>query len=180
MKRIFYIFLVLILGIIIFVWYAGAFEKVTIIDQQDGPYIIAGLDHKGSYSKISGVFQEVNNTLKSVNIESGRTLGIYYDNPSLVDEEVLRSFAASILEGENLINVASISQTSLFLDTIANANALVVDLPARSIFCYMIYPMKVYPAFEKWNIEKGNSPTIAYEVYDVQNKKVRYVMQYSN
>ena len=28
--------MVLILGIIIFVWYAGAFEKVTIIDQQDG------------------------------------------------------------------------------------------------------------------------------------------------
>lgn len=180
MKRIFYIFLILILGIIIFIWYAGAFEKITIIDQQDGPYIIAGLEHKGSYAEIGKKFETIKSTLADNKIETGRMLGIYYDKPGTIAEEDFRSFGAAIVEGENLNKLGTIAQTNLTVDTIPPSSSLYVDLPARSIFCYMIYPMKVYPAFDKFNAEKGyTASSFAYEVYDEANKKVRYVMPYS-
>ncbi|NNC84863.1 MAG: hypothetical protein HKN75_02205 [Bacteroidia bacterium] len=179
MKRIFYIFLVLIIGIVIFVWYAGAFEKIQITDTTDGPYVIAGLEHKGSYSKIPNTFMEVEKILGGLDIKMERTLGIYNDDPSKVEEADLRSFAAAIIEGDALNQIQALSATSLKLDTIENNSSLVVDLYARSAFSYMIYPMKVYPAFEQMMTEKGYTPAIAYEVYEVDHKNVRYVWQYS-
>jgi hypothetical protein len=58
------------------------------------------------------------------------------------------------------------------------ANSVVVEFRAKSMFSYMIGPIKAYPVLNKYLKEKNYTVTTSLEIYDMPNKMIYYVMQY--
>lgn len=76
----------------------GFFEPVRITEEIRGPYHLLFEDHRGSYFKIAELIDRVERDVKSKNLDCGKTFGEYFDNPSEVDEDRLRSRAGCLNE----------------------------------------------------------------------------------
>ncbi len=70
------------------------------------PVKIAGLSHIGSYSGVGQAFEKLNTLAVSRGLYGPHTriIGIYYDDPSIVAEDELRSFAGLSIASHATIN----------------------------------------------------------------------------
>ncbi|MCP4072624.1 MAG: AraC family transcriptional regulator [Hyphomicrobiales bacterium] len=67
--------------------------------------ILAGLNHSGSYAQVGRAFEKMNGLAATRGLlKSGqRVIGIYYDDPEVIDENNLRSFAGLSVSSDKII-----------------------------------------------------------------------------
>ncbi len=168
---------ILILLLLILMFYIGMFNKMEVKQQEMGPYVIAYEPFVGPYSKTASAFNNVYDVLKENGIESQVGLGIYYDDPSKVPADKLRSDCGSVLTGEN-INKVILIEGKINIKDIDRSKCIVTTFPIKNSLSYMFGPIKAYPALmeyaQKNKLELGE---LSYEVYDMPNKVIYYVFQ---
>lgn len=103
---------------------------------------------------------------------------VIYDDPKTTPKEKCRSFVGNIIEQKDCDKIKFIEAKGLKIDSIPNEQDIVAEFPLKNMISYMIGPMKVYPEFSKYIIEKKYKPTLSFEIYNNTEKKIVFVMQY--
>ena len=168
MVKWFFIFLlggILTIGLSLY-YKLGAYKDVKIAKGSVPMMNLLYQDHFGSYHKIGGAIQRVENWALENNFSCERSFGIYLDDPSKIDEDRLRS------------------QGGCITDAIVPSNDLPLDFKQRQLnkgeFIVAqftgspaIGPFVVYPKVEKWAIDnrmKIKPPTI--EIYKLNKSTI--------
>jgi len=164
------IFVVIMLG---FWAYIGGFSTPKVSEQIIGPYTIAYQPFVGPYKDCGPVFETVYQSLKNKGIATTVGLGIYYDDPSQVAADKLRSDLGCVIEPKDVKTIGK----ELKVKTLLKTRAIVAELPLRHSLSMMVGPMKAYPALVKYQ-QANNLKIIAppYEVYDMSGGKILYIM----
>lgn len=159
--------------------YHGFFDKYEVTEKEVGPYMLATKRFVGSYYKVGPTMTEVDTWLRENGVESTKGVGLFYDTPTEVEEDKLRSDVGNVLENvdeEKLIEI----KEKYEVKELAKQNAVVVEFPIKSPLSYMLSPMKVYPIISKYWLEKGypaeGGAGYSMEIYDMTGKKTIYVM----
>lgn len=176
MKKTLWILGVLALIVIGFLWYIGVFATIKVEEKTEGGYTVAGVEVVGPYSKAGQHIGEVANKLKEVGVLSTKGFGIYYDDPKNTPQEKCRSLVGFIIEQRDIDKIKS---TGLKVDSVPSAKAVVAEFPLRNMLSYMIGPVKVYPEISGYMSEKKYKPVLSFEIYDSDEKKIIFAMQYS-
>lgn len=141
------------------------------------PYYVAYQEFVGPYTSVSPTMETVYQWLQANDITSSTWIGLYYDNPQTTPSESLRSEVWSLITKEQLL----VSSSVYSVKTIPARKSIVATFPYKNKFSYMIGPMKVYPALEKYLSAMGyvswsqDLPTI--ELYDMDAKQIIYIVQ---
>ena len=175
LKWILIVILVLLLLVLAFLAYMGFFSSLKIYEAKKGPYVIAFERFVGPYAKTGPVFDRVYKGLKAEGIETKRGLGIYYDDPSRVPAEELRSDCGVVIETKDLPRFRKVKH-KFKVKWIPKKDSVVLEFPIRNMLSYMMGPMKAYPALMKYAKEKGYKIKMTYELYDESKKKIFFVM----
>ncbi len=169
------VLLVIVIIIISYLVYMGMFRSIKTTERESGPYVYAFKKYTGPYSGSGVVFNEVYNELKSAGVVSELGIGIYYDNPAVVDSSKLKSDCGSIIAEADIAKVRKIS--SLSISTIPKGVFMEAEFPIKSRLSYMFGPIKVYPVFKALMDVKNYKPSPGIEIYDMKNNKIIYLMQ---
>ncbi|MBN1621779.1 MAG: hypothetical protein JW871_04230 [Endomicrobiales bacterium] len=165
-----------IIGLISFLFYMGVFSTPEVTEMETGPYTIVYEEFIGDYKKSGQVFERVGKAMEKEGIKTTRGFGIYFDDPKMVPADKLRSHCGLVIEGDNLKMVPELKK-KYNIQVIDKSNRIVIEFPIKNMLSYVIGPMKCYPAFSEYSKEKGykvDSP--GYELYDMQSKKILFMM----
>ncbi len=149
----------------------GFSEDVLVGESTRTELILLGQEHRGAYHKIGEKIMQVENLADLLKIPCERSFGQYLDNPQIVDEDRLRSFAGCITDQipENL-------QAPFEVRTFPEGRFVTAEFSGSPA----IGPMKVYPKLQDYFIEKGlQSDGQSLEVYTIEGDSVRteYLMR---
>jgi hypothetical protein len=158
-----------------FLYYLGMFGKIEVSESQFGPFDYAYEEFTGPYSKTMPVFARVNSFLTSQGVISVKGIGVYFDNPSIVPAEKLRSNCGSIITDLSPEKLTAI-KSKLKIGAFVASNCITTEFPVKNTLSYMMAPMKVYPIIMKYVTEKGYNTKEVYEIYDIENKKIIFVI----
>lgn len=158
-----------------FLMYMGVYSQIKPHETKMGPFTIAYESFIGPYAKTGPVFARVAAALKAEGIVTTRGLGIYYDNPSQVPADKLRSDCGAVIEEKDLAKFNTIRK-KFQVKEIAQKDSVVVEFPIRNALSYMVGPMKVYPELTKYVGEKKYKVTMSYELYNEPHGKAFFVM----
>jgi effector-binding domain-containing protein len=134
----------IVVGLVIVVFlsvslYFGIFNPVIIGTGVKGPYKVACLDHIGPYKNICNKICGTQKLLKQQNIPFASACGLYYDDPSKVPADKLRSKGGCLVDKDFKADIAE-----------------KIDIPKREVVFAIVkaHPcvaaMKVYPKLMKW------------------------------
>jgi DNA gyrase inhibitor GyrI len=176
--------ILLVIGIFVviaagFLGYMGYFSSPLIQEKEMGPYIVVGIDVTGPYSKSGQHMQEATDKLKAMGITTSRGIGIYYDDPKTTPAEKCRCLVGGIIDQKDMEKLKTVSLNGMRIDSIHSGKTVVVEFPIKNILSYMLGPMKVYPQISKHMSDKNYKPLLSFEIYDNDQKKITYVMQYT-
>ncbi|MFH1856878.1 MAG: hypothetical protein ABH836_06650, partial [Candidatus Omnitrophota bacterium] len=163
-----------------FLFYEGVFYSVKLREQAVGGYWVVYQGNIGPYEKVEPVIAKVCKNLKNDGIETKSSFGLYYDNPRDMDKEKLKSEVGAILDEKYYDEIGKL-KAKYNIKQLKKRNSLVAEFPIKNVLSYMIGPMKVYPAMEKYckakNIDCDNvKDSYGLEIYDMENKKITYIM----
>ena len=161
--------------IIAFLYYLGLFSQPKTYETVMGPYTIAYESFTGPYAQTGPIFDKIYKAVKAAGINTTRGLGIYYDNPSQVPAEKLRSDCGVIIEKKDLIRFAKV-RNRFSTKVLPKKACIVTEFPLRNILSYMIGPIKGYPALMKFAGKKNYKTVMTYELYDEAQGKIFFVM----
>ncbi len=149
----------------------GVFDQVTFSIQETGPYNLIYKEHKGPYTGIRLVLNDVFKYVvkqKKVRIKQG--FAIFYDDPAKVPSDSLRSIGGVITD--SLPEVSAPYKTALFPKT----KAVVGVFPIRSFLSYTSGTIKFYPQLQNYLSEnKLQSSGPVMEIYDSPARTITYV-----
>jgi hypothetical protein len=120
----------------------------------------------------------VEEILKKFGISSKKEFGIYYDNPEVTPAKNCRSYVGAILEEKDFDRISELVSDGLEVDTVEKTKTVIAEFPLRNALSYMVGAMKVYPLLSKYMKEKNYTCKLTMEIYDLQNKKIIYMMHY--
>jgi len=166
----------LILGAIIVLLLAtyttnGGFKKIEIRIEKQGGEIMVYEEVTGDYMQTPTVTEKVYQMLlNEENIETTKGVGIFYDNPAVVEKAKLRSEVGCIVDIADSLTLALLSEKYL-VQTLPEKEYIVTEFPMKGIASIMIGIMRVYPALHKYNDTHGYCPAPITEIYDNIEKK---------
>ena len=154
--------------------YYGGFSKISFRIENQGGETIVYENVTGDYSQTAKVSDKVYYALlNEEKVATTKGIGIYYDNPKIVEKDKLRSDVGCIVE-----NIDSATLTRLAekyqVKTLPQGNFVVAEFPFKGKLSVLFGVMKVYPALDKFNKENGYIESPVMEIYDVPNKKITY------
>jgi hypothetical protein len=156
--------------------YLGGFDKIEIQEQIMGPYTIAYTEFVGDYNLVGPSMDKVYQTLSWVGVFSVTGVGIYYDDPSIVVKENLRSDVGAIVVGADITKVPQ--NDEIKIKNIGGKKSIVAEFPIKNGVSYMAGVIKVYPILKNYMIEKGYSNEVpVMELYDMIAKKIYYIIE---
>ncbi len=161
------LFAISILILALYSW-SGGFFNPEISEKEAGPFLFVGIPHKGAYPKISPKFKEVNDKVKTLSIPIDPMAGIYYDDPSTVPEEKLRSYAGFITTNENAKLVVE-KFPEFKIISIPKQLFLSSEFPNRNYFSMILAIIKTYPKFSEY-VEVNKIPIDTYMEIDFESK----------
>lgn len=170
MKIIWLVVGLLAAGVLTMLW-IGTFNQALIEGPQErGPFNVVYLEHRGPYHKIMGVVSQVQKYLDQKGIEGKEAFGEYFDDPSLVKPEDLRSNGGFILD-ELVEEGAEIELEEPYkFKTIERKLYLVLTFRGSPA----LGAMKAYTKADKWIEESdyvfANEPTL--EIYRMEGEKM--------
>jgi hypothetical protein len=173
-----FLFIVFLFAVIAggFLWYMGMFSPVVIAEREMGPYTYVFVEHTGPYSEVAKPMAELEDQIKLEGFNCIDGIGIYYDNPDKVPQEELRSDVGFIISAEDMDKVKN-NKDKFNFENLPEASYLVAEFPIKNNLSYMLGPMRVYPAFDKYIQRKGGVvPEVGVEYYDMTNSKIIFMM----
>jgi len=165
----------IVLAVASLLGYLGMFSTVAVSEKEAGPYIYAFKKYTGPYSGSGKVFDEVHSELTSIGVTSETGIGVYYDNPAVVDESRLRSDCGTVISEADVVKVQKIKD--LAISTIPKGMFITAEFPVKNALSYMLGPIKVYPSFNEHMEGKKYKPAPGIEIYDMKDRKILYLMQ---
>jgi len=175
LKWLLIIVVALAIMLIAFLYYMGLFSQPKTYEAVMGPYTIAYESFTGPYAQTGPVFDRVHKAVMAAGIEPIRGLGIYYDDPSRVPADKLRSDCGVIIEEKYLTKFAPVSG-QFKVKVIPKKASIVAEFPIRNMLSYMIGPMKCYPALMNYAGKKDYKVEMMYELYDEAQGKIFFVL----
>jgi AraC family transcriptional regulator len=118
----------------------GGHKPVEIQIQKFAPLTVIGLRHTGAYHKINDVIVKAESSLVSAGFICNPAVGVYYDDPNLVEENRLRSFGGCAFLSPQTVPKIDGFEVLEFPETEV-AKAEFTGAPS-------IGPLKVYPAVD--------------------------------
>ncbi len=180
MRKIISIIVIIVLLILCLLAYLGTFSNVEVTEKETDSYTFVYKEHIGDYSKVGTVFDEIYNSLIADDIETINGFGIYYDNPDVIIEEELRSKVGSIITDEQAQKIDELGLNYKIM-TADSVYAVVTELPYRNKLSVIVGVMKAYPAMAEYMEEKGYEiGNVGYELYDMENGKILYMLEIAN
>ncbi len=146
----------------IFFYFRLGFYKDVSLKKMENPLELHLIykEHRGAYHEINKVISEVEEWAEIEKIDCPQTFGEYFDDPSRIDPDRLKSHGGCIVNAEPKSLPAHISYK--YIEPKIYLKAQFEGSPA-------IGPMKVYPAIQDWlfkNSEQQNGAIIeTYTVY---------------
>jgi len=178
MKKLLIISGTLIILVMAFLAYHGAFRRVTVNEEDTSGYSLMGLDHIGPYEQIGQAFEKLRKSAEAKGLKDFRFAGVYFDHPDSVPESELRALAAVIIKNpQDSLLLASIPGCHPY--SIEPGRAVTAEIPTSGMISMIIAAMKAYPALNESVVSKGKMPEIrhVYEIYE--EDRTRFVMQWS-
>ncbi len=170
----------IILGLIVSVGglltYFGMFYDVKITEENKGPYYLVYKEHKGDYSKVGPVMDEIYYDLKNKrNIFSSKGFGLYYDNPRDVEKENLRSIVGCVVPLAKLEGLEGDYKVAEF----PASKAVISSFPYKGKLSFIMGVIKVYPLLSKYIEEKHSvkdkKEFAIMELYDMENSVTEFI-----
>ncbi len=157
-----------------FLGYMGMLTPLAVSESKMGPYLFVYEDHTGPYMGTGKVFDKVYEAVKADGVDTTRGLGIYFDNPSEVPSDKLRSQCGLVVEEKDYQKFSAVGKK--YKSKVLNSSdSVVVEFPIRNSLSYAFGPMKAYPALDKYAREKGYKISEPYELYDMPAGKIYFV-----
>ncbi len=169
------IVLIIVVAIFCLLAYLGFFSNLKITEKEMGPYTLVYESFTGPYKDTGAVFTKVYESLKADGIETVNGIGIYYDDPSKVASDKLKSDCGSVIEEKDLKKLETL-KNKYKTKLIKKELSAVAVFPIKNTLSYMIGPMKAYPALAKYAQEKNYKCTMAYEFYAMKENKIFFIM----
>ncbi|MDD5224930.1 MAG: GyrI-like domain-containing protein [bacterium] len=155
--------------------YYGMFAKVTISEQETGPYWLVYEKYIGDYKNVGPVMTKLSEELKKKeSIETSRGFGLYYDNPQEVAKDKLRSLVGCILEEKDTSKIQGL-QAKYNIKSYPVSKSVVASFPYRGHPSIFVGIFKVYPKFFSYLKDHNFTPVPLMELYDLPNKKIIYI-----
>lgn len=175
LKWFFALLAVVVVAGLAFFGYMGLLGSPKVSEMKMGPFLFVYQEYTGPYMNTGKIFDKVYKTVRSDGIETKRGLGIYFDDPSKVPAEKLRSQCGVVIEENDFAKFASVSKKykSKIIET---ADCVVAEFPIRNSLSYAFGPMKAYPALSRYAQSHGYKPAVSYELYDMPAGKIYFVM----
>jgi hypothetical protein len=170
------VLVILIVAIVGFLAYLGAFSSLEVTEKVTGPYNMAYVDFTGEYAKTGPVFSQVFTIANQAGLKSTKGIGIYLDDPKVTPKEKQRSQIGVVVEKEELAKI-SLLKDKLKIKHLPAADSVVIAFPLKNILSYMIGPMKAYPKFAQYLSGKNLKVINCLEVYDMPAQQALYIMQ---
>lgn len=164
----FFILIILVL-LYQYIWW---FMTLEVKQEATWPYDFIYAQATWSYKKVWTLMNRVWADLMKLWVEQTAWLWIYFDDPSVVATDQLRSEVWSIVTGD--IDMQDIELYKYQI--IDSADRLIVEFPYRNMLSYYLWPIKAYPVLSKYietNQIEISGPMMEY--YDVANKKIYYM-----
>jgi len=174
--------LVLAAAIAAFLGYMGVFSSVKVEEKEMGPYTLVYESFVGPYSQTGAVFTRVYESLKADKIATRNGIGIYYDDPSKVSQDRLRSDCGCLIDSKDIEKVKRLGN-KYKLKTIKKNLSMVAEFPIRNSLSYMIGPMKAYPALEAhmkkngYFFQKNGRSAVPFELYQMGSNRILFVTE---
>ena len=159
-----------------FMSYMGMFSRPIISERNMGPYTVVYEEYTGSYQNMGKVFETLNKEMKEEGIDFSRGLGVYLDDPRKVSPDKLRAQGGIIIEDKDQPKVPELKKKYKVME-INTAPCVVIEFPIKNNLSYMFGPIKNYTLLQKYFELKNYQPGKVYEIYDMPNKKIFYVME---
>ena len=150
----------------------GYFSSPVVIEKLLGPYTYAYEEYIGDYSKTGPVFENVNLSLEHNGIHSHLGIGIYKDNPELVEANNRRSDLGFVIQEDEIGKINS----KLKLGKIESKKSILVEFPLKNFLSYPFAAMKCYPILSAYLKNKGLNAESSYELYDSEKGIITIVM----
>jgi len=161
-------------------WYLGMMTPIKFEDAVQQPIVIAYSVHKGPYKKIGNAFCQTHDKLRKYNIISQtENIGIYFDNPNIVKEKDLTSWACYIIQPDVLSKadiMKSLNDENLNVTTLPLTKIKCCHFPWVNFLSFIIGAMRVYPKASSKDLIKSAS----LEFYDPNTKMIKYVFPQDN
>jgi len=169
------LFVSFLLLILIISMYCGAFVKIEIKEEKVGGETIVYEEMVGDYKNSGKVMDKIYyDLLESYSIETYKGVGIYYDNPQVVEKDKLRSEIGVVIEEKDLNNLEEVRK-EYRVKQIEEKNYVVSKFPYKGQLSIMFGIMRVYPRINKY-LDKHNISQDGFvmEIYDTPNKVIEY------
>jgi hypothetical protein len=157
-----------------FLWYMGFFNTMHVYEQELGPYTYVYERFVGPYMNVGPVFEKMGAVLKTEGLTADKAIGIYYDDPSKVAKDKLRSDCGLVLKEQDLPKVPALKK-KYSVATIPKKMSMVIEFPMKNSLSYVLGQIKCYPVLMKYAREKGYKTVVPYELY--QEGKMLFVME---
>ena len=175
MKKII-VFFIVVVSLVSFLTYMGMFKKVTVKIEKKGPYDFAFVEHIGDYSKVSEAMNKLDSDLRQAGFNPTIGIGVYYDNPKMVEKSKLRSEVGSIIPTGELVKIEE-KKNDFNFKKLEEAEYRVTEFPYRNKMSFLFAVIKVYPVFNKYIGDNNLQSVPSIELYDMANKKITFLME---
>ncbi|MCX5749493.1 MAG: hypothetical protein NTZ10_04550 [Candidatus Saganbacteria bacterium] len=167
---------VIVLAVLAFLYYMGAFSDPIISQREFGPYTFVYENFIGPYNQAGKVIDKLCWSLKLDGFSTVNAIGIYYDDPSKVSKDKLRSNLGCVLEAKDIKRFIPLKKKYKTW-TIKKKQCVIAEFPFKNFLSYMIAPMKAYPVLMKYVSAEGYKPSAPIEFYDMKNGKILFIME---
>lgn len=178
MKKAIIIISGIILLLLLFLAYEGAFTTVRVSESVSPGYLVVGMDHIGPYEEIGPAFETVSQACQRMGISKPEMIGIYFDHPDSVAKEKLRSIAGVLVRQPADTNLLSMDKRFHYFN-IPPGKCINADLKTGDMVSMIIAAMKAYPALQREYVQNHNGKPVTqvYELY--MDGYTRFVMQFA-
>jgi hypothetical protein len=167
---------VVVLASVCFLGYMGVFNGIEVKEEALGPYTYAYEPFVGDYKNTGPLFKKIRQSLLDDGVVTSRAVGIYYDDPSKVPADKLRSDAGCVIEEKDFSKLPKLLE-KYTIKTLPAGKRVCAEFPIKNGLSYSIGAMKAYPALMKYVSEKGLRITRVFELYDMPAGKTLYVLE---
>lgn len=141
--------------------YLGTFTSVTAAQVNAPAYRIAYLNHRGAYNNIDAAIKSVAASLKEADITANSACALFYDDPSVVPEEELRSKVGFLISPYDTV------PAPLEIEEIPQREVVMVLFDGSSL----IGSNKAYKAMRQWSIDHAYNLVLpSFEIYYEDNR----------
>ncbi|MCM0606698.1 MAG: hypothetical protein KA715_11455 [Xanthomonadaceae bacterium] len=159
--------------------YFGAFNTITVTESDIGPFTLVYQSNVGDYKQTGSTVDYMMKISLSMGATPIAGFGQYYDDPSTVALEKLRSDAGIVIDPKDLGKFQNYahnlkSEHKILTREFPLTRAVTSEFPLRGILSTFLGIIKAYPVMDQYMKSKNYPMTYAFEIYPLNEKKVQY------